>query len=243
MSLCSHVIELIPVGQIALNLGRVIGAKNILCDTATVCEQARSRLPGGATLAAVHRNDVFGILILVGEVLVGQPDILFDIQSITGINVLQCIVGFNQEDVDLVIIGSGILAQQSLIQLVLVVVVGVGVDRPFYNCAVLQGSGGLVGSDFGNFWIVVVEAALKLIVPAPDVQHLTSGGASGSCGRTSSRAGTAPGRTATAGRQSSTDGHGTGSQQEISTRNLFHGQVLLHLLSDTHSLLRSWRNL
>ena len=41
--------------------------------------------------------------------------------------------------------------------------------RQLHNGAILQGGGGLVGCDLGNFRIVVVEAALELIIPAPDV--------------------------------------------------------------------------
>ena len=106
----------------------------------------------------------------------------------------------------------------------LVVVVLVGVDGPLDGGAVLQGGGGLVRCDLGNFRIVVVEAALELIVPAPDVQHLAGGRGAGSgcagCGSGRSGAGGSGGTAA--GSQSCTNGHCAGCEQEITTRDLFH---------------------
>ena len=107
---------------------------------------------------------------------------------------------------------------------VLVVVVLVGVDGPLHGGAVLQGGGGLVGCDLLDLGIVVVEAALELIIPAPNVQHLALGGSGSGCRgcRSSRRSSSAAGRTAAAGCQSSTNSHDTGSEQEITTRDLFH---------------------
>ena len=221
--LCSYIIELIPVGQVGLHFGGIIGAQNILGNAAAVCKQTGSCLPGGAALAAVHTNDVLGVLVLASQIVIGQADVRLDIQNVIGIHILQSIISLDQEDVDLVVISSAVLTQQGFVQLVLIVVVLVGIDGPLHNGAILQGGGGLVGCDLGNFRIVVVEAALELIVPAPDVQHLAlCCGSSGSSRGSRSRRSGAGGRRTTTGSQSCTNGHGTGSEQEITARDLFH---------------------
>ena len=78
-SLGRYIVELIPVGQAALHLGGVVGAQHCLCNTAAVCKQTRRCLPCSAALAAVHRNDILGVLVLPGQIGVGQTDILLDI--------------------------------------------------------------------------------------------------------------------------------------------------------------------
>ncbi len=148
----------------------------------------RGRLPGGAALAAVHADDILGVLVLTGQIGIGQADVCLDIQNVIGIHILQCVVSLDQEDIDLVIIGGGVLTQQGLIQLVLVVVVLVGVDGPLDNGAIFQGGGGFIGSDLRDLGVIVVEAALEFVVPAPDIQHLALGGRSiGSGGRSCGR--------------------------------------------------------
>ena len=67
------------------------------------------------------------VLVLAGQVVVGQADVGLHVQRVIGVHILQSVVGLDQEDVDLVVIGGGILAQQGFVQLVLVVVVLVGV--------------------------------------------------------------------------------------------------------------------
>ena len=207
-----------------LHLGGVVGAQNILGNAAAVCEQAGRCLPCGAALAAVHRDDVLGILVLTGQIGIGQADVGLDIQNVVRIHILQRVVGLDQENIDLVIVGGAVLTQQCFVQLVLIVVVLVGVDGPLDGGAVLQGGGGLVRCDLGNFRIVVVEAALELVVPAPDVQHLAGGRGAGSgcagCGSGRSGAGGSGGTAA--GSQSCTNGHCAGCEQEITTRDLFH---------------------
>ena len=225
-SLGSYIVELIPVGQVGLHFGGVIGAQHLLGNAAAVCEQTRGSLPSGAALAAVHRNDILGVLVLTGQIGIGQANILLDIQNVVGVHILQSVVSLDQENVDFVIIGSGVLIQQSLVQLVLVVVVLVGVDGPLHGGAVLQGGGGLVGCDLLDLRIVVVEAALELIIPAPDVQHLAAfcGSLGSGCrgSRSCRGSSSAGGRRTTTGSQSCTDRHDTGSEQEITTRDLFH---------------------
>ena len=54
-------------------------------------------------------------------------------------------------------------------QLVLVVVVLVGVDGPLDNGAIFQGGGGFVLRDGGDLGVIVIEAALELVVPAPRI--------------------------------------------------------------------------
>ena len=80
----------------------------------------------------------------------------------------------------LVVIGGGFLREERFVQLILVVVVGVRVDRPLDDGAVVQGCGGLVFRNFLDFRIVGVETGLEFVVPAPDVQHaaLSEGDAS-----------------------------------------------------------------
>ena len=114
----------------ALHLGGIIGAQHFLGDAAAVCEQTGGRLPGGAALAAVHADNILGVLVLTGQIGIGQADVCLDIQCVIGIHILQCVVSLDQEDIYLVIIGGGVLIQQGLIQLILVVVVLVGVDGP-----------------------------------------------------------------------------------------------------------------
>ena len=144
----------------------------------------RGRLPGGAALAAVHADNILGVLVLTSQIGIGQADICFDIQRVIGIHILQCVVSLDQEDIHLVIIGGGVLIQQGLIQLILVVVVLVGVDGPLDNGAIFQGGGGFILSDGGDLGVIVIEAALELVVPAPDIQHLAlSCRSSGSGGR------------------------------------------------------------
>ena len=127
-----------------LHLGGVVGAQNILGDAAAVCEQAGRCLPCGAALAAVHRDDVLGVLVLAGQIVVGQADVGLHIQNVVGIYILQRVVGLDQENIDLVIVGGAVLTQQCFVQLVLIVVVLVGVDGPLDGGAVLQGGGRLV---------------------------------------------------------------------------------------------------
>ena len=170
--LLSHIVELIPIAQRGLNLGRVIGAQHIFSDGAAVGKQARSRLPCGALLHAIHGNDVLGVLVLILEIIIGQADILLDIQRIFGIHIFQRVVRLDQEDVDLVIGSGAVLLEQGLVQLILVVVVIVGVDGPLYGDTVIQRRGGLVGGDLLDAGVIVVEAGLEFIVPAPDVQDL-----------------------------------------------------------------------
>ena len=123
-------------------------------------------------LHAIHGNDVLGVLVLILEVIIGQADILLDIQRIVGIHILQRVVCLDQEDVDLVIGSGAVLLEQGLVQLILVVVVIVGVDGPLYGDAVIQRCGGLVVGDLLDAGVIVVEAGLEFIVPAPDVQDL-----------------------------------------------------------------------
>ena len=170
--LLSHIVELIPIAQRGLNLGRVIGAQHILGDGAAVGKQARGCLPCGALLHAIHGNDVLGVLVLILEVIIGQADILLDIQRIFGIHIFQRVVRLDQEDVDLVIGSGAVLLEQGLVQLILVVVVIVGVDGPLYGDTVIQRRGGLVGGNLLDAGVIVVEAGLEFIVPAPDVQDL-----------------------------------------------------------------------
>ena len=205
-------------------LGGVIGTQHVLGDAAAVSEQAGSCLPGGAALAAIHTDDVLGVLILLCQIGIGQADVRLDIQCIIGIHILQGVIRFYQEDVDLVVIGSRFLIQQTFVQLVLIVVVVVGVDGPLDDGAVLQGGGGLIGCDFGNFRIVIVEAALELIVPAPDVQGLAAccGSLGCGCGRSGGGCCCAGGRRAAACCEGCANSHDTGSKQKITTRDLFH---------------------
>ena len=180
--LLSHGVELIPIAQSGLDFGRVIGAQHILGDAAAVCEQARGRLPGGALLDAIDGNDVLGVLVLILQVVIGQADIALDVQRVVGVNILQSVVSFDQEDVDLIVVSGGILFQQGFVKLVLVVVVIVGVDGPLHGNAIVQLGGGLIVCHRNNAGIIVVEAGLELVVPAPDVQDLALlGGCLGIC--------------------------------------------------------------
>ena len=184
------------------------------------------RLPGGAALAAVHADNILGVLVLTSQIGIGQADVCFDIQRVIGIHILQCVVSLDQEDIYLVIIGGGVLIQQGLIQLVLVVVVLVGVDGPLDDGAVVQGGGGLIGRDLLDLGVIIVETALELIVPAPDVQDLAAGGKS--LGSSRGRSGSSTGSGSRAGRRTATcsqgsrNGNSAGSEQEITTRDLFH---------------------
>ena len=87
----------------ALHLGGIIGAQHFLGDAAAVCEQTGGRLPGGAALAAVHADNVLGVLVLTSQIGIGQADVCLDIQRVIGIHILQCVVSLDQEDVDLVV--------------------------------------------------------------------------------------------------------------------------------------------
>ena len=80
----------------ALHLGGIIGAQHFLGNAAAVCEQTRGSLPSGAALAAVHRNDVLGVLVLTSQIGIGQADILLDIQNVVGIHILQSVVSLDQ---------------------------------------------------------------------------------------------------------------------------------------------------
>jgi len=170
--LLGHIVELIPIAQCSLDFGGIIGAQHILGDAAAVGKQAGGRLPGGALLDAINGDDVLGVLVLVLQVVIGQADVALDVQRVLGVDVLQRVVSLDQEDVDLVIIGGAVLLQQGFVQLVLVVVVVVGVDGPFHGHAVVQFGGGLIVGHRDDAGVVIVEAGLELVVPAPDIQDL-----------------------------------------------------------------------
>ena len=168
-------VELIPIAQVGLHLGGTVRAEHILGDGAAVGEQTRSRLPSHALEHAVGRRDILRVFILAVQIAVGQADVGADIQRVRRIHILERVVGLDEEHVDLVVIGGGFLREERFVQLVLVVVVGVRVDRPLDDRAVVQGRGGLIFRNFLDFRIVGVEAGLEFVVPAPDVQHAAFG--------------------------------------------------------------------
>ena len=43
---------------------------------------------------------------------------------------------------------------------------------PLDNGAIFQGGGGFILSDGGDLGVIVIEAALELVVPAPDIQDV-----------------------------------------------------------------------
>ena len=164
-------VELIPIAQAGLHLGGIVRAEHILGDGAAIGEQTRSRLPSNALEHAVGRRDILRVLILAVQIAVGQADVGADIQRVRRIHIFERVVGLDEEHVDLVVIGGGFLREERFVQLILVVVVGVRVDRPLDDGAVVQGCGGLVFRNFLDFRIVGIEAGLEFVVPAPDVQH------------------------------------------------------------------------
>ena len=175
--LLSDSVELVPVSQRFLHCIGIVGAQHVLGDGTAIREQAGGRLPGDSLQLAISGGgDFLRVLVLAGQIFVRQADVRLHVQRVGGIDVLQSVVSFDQEDVDLVVSRGGFLRAQGFVQLVLVVVALVGVDRPLDDGAIVQGGGGLILSNFLHFGIVGVEAALEFIVPAPDVQHLALGG-------------------------------------------------------------------
>ena len=175
--LLSDSVELVPVSQRFLHCIGIVGAQHVLGDGTAIREQAGGRLPGDSLQLVISGGgDFLRVLVLTSQILVGQADVRLHVQRVGGIDVLQRVVSFDQEDVDLVVSRGGFLRAQGFVQLVLVVVALVGVDRPLDDGAIVQGGGGLILSNFLHFGIVGVEAALEFIVPAPDVQHLALGG-------------------------------------------------------------------
>ena len=174
--LFGHSVEFVPIRQGLLHLSGVVGAQYVFGDAAPVGEQAGGGLPGDALQLAAGRGDVLGVRVLPGQVCVRQADIAAYVQRVVGIHILQRVIRFDEENIDLVVGCGGILRQQGLVQLVLVIVVLVGIDGPLDDRAVVERGGGFVLRHFLYLGIIVVEPALELVVPAPDVEHGAIGG-------------------------------------------------------------------
>ena len=73
LHLLSNLVEVIPVGDLSLNLGRIVSAENILSDVSSVSEEAGSCLPGNTLEIALGvGNNILGVLVLILQIVVGQ---------------------------------------------------------------------------------------------------------------------------------------------------------------------------
>ena len=219
LGLSGHVVELAPVGQGGLDFGGIIGAQNVLGDGTAVNQSSGAALEGNALNGAVGiGSGLHSVSVSVGEIGDAQR---LDILGVIGVGVLLDVVGLGQEQVDLVVIGSGGLSLQGLVQLLLISTAIAGGDDPVY------------GDTFGN-GVVLLEEALELFVPGVDVEDLAfrssgfrgrrfggggSGGSGGSRGLSSGGGGLATGAQG--------KNH---SQCKDQRQCLFHGIFLLQLM-------------
>ena len=122
---------------------------------------------GGAALEGDALHDAVligrglnGVLVRVGEIVDAESG---DVLGEVGVGILLDVVGFGQEQVDLLIVGRGGLVEQGRVQLVLIGVV------------VARGDDPVDGHAFGN-GVVLLKEALELLVPGVDVEDLAFGG-------------------------------------------------------------------
>ncbi len=158
-----------PIFHVLLNGGGIIAAKHFLGGLAVVEQNAGAALPGKSLQNAVGiRHHILGVLILVGNIRVGDAQIL-NRHGITGINILQCVIRLDQEHVDLVVGRRAVLLQQRFVQVVLIGIAFIGSLMPDYG-HIADGTVGLVS--LGITGIKVYHPLSELVVPAVNVQHL-----------------------------------------------------------------------
>ena len=157
-------IELGPVGQGLLDFCGVVGAQHVLGDGPAVDEGGGAALEGNALHdAALIGGTLDGVLVGVGEIGDAEGG---HVLGAAGVGVLGDVVGFGQEQVDLVVVGSTGLSHQGLVQLFLI------------SAAVTGGNDPVHGHTIGDL-VILLEEALEFFVPCVDVENLSFGGGSG----------------------------------------------------------------
>ena len=161
MASAADSLELLPAVELGLDLGGIIGAENVLGDGAAIDQRGGAALEGDALHDAVLiGRSLNGVLVRVGEIVDAESG---DVLGEVGVGILLDVVGFGQEQVDLLIVGRGGLVEQGRVQLVLIGVV------------VARGDDPVDGHAFGN-GVVLLKEALELLVPGVDVEDLAFGG-------------------------------------------------------------------
>src|SRR5690606_1915214 len=116
--LCSHFVELVPVGQRFLHFRGIIGAQDVLRDLTSIDQGCRTALEGNALHAALGIGSCLDRVLVHG---VGRCDSYGgNVQREVGFYILDYVVSLCQEHVDFLIRRSAILGHQRLVQLFLV---------------------------------------------------------------------------------------------------------------------------
>ena len=176
LHLLRRLVKLIPVGHGGAYGLRVVGAQDGLGDGAAVDQHSGGGLVAQSpdlTVGAGH--GLQGVAVLVGDVRVGDPQLRDGERHIDlRVDIFQGVVRLHQEHVNPVVGGHPALLEQRLIQLLLIDAVLGGVDNPVNLGAVLQIGDGFVVRKPLYPGVILVELALKLLVPHVDVQDLAA---------------------------------------------------------------------